>query len=336
MEAIKQKKVIFLILPALVLLVIVFVVKFTQKEDVIEDKNKMASLIELKAGDGRDSIKNLSDVYRKSNAEEQLKFEQSKRQSLTAEQIQDMIKKKNQSGNLNDVGFEETPIKSTDENKTIEVPKIRQKEEKVERKRYSSVSTAKETQKISETKQPNPSYESGGMGIAINTNRDASEKSPEVKSVKAQYYPAYLEEEVVVKQNKSVVFVLSKDAIIDGELIKKNSTLFGKATDMGSYFDIQIDVIKDVNGNTHNVNLIVYNEKFSRGIVHDSKLNEAAKEGGGEAMNDISSEVSSAAGNTGLGVASRTGSNIVRAVTRRDASISLYQGYKIYIKEVNR
>jgi Protein of unknown function (DUF3714). len=175
---------------------------------------------------------------------------------------------------------------------------------------------------------------SGGFGIyQAKSSNTKSKENTSPSSQKDEFYPAYLEEDTKIKNNGSVVFVLSKDVYIGGVFYKKNSTLFGKVSDAGNYFDIKIRNIKTTDGNSYTVNLVVYNENYSRGIVYEGKIDKAVKEASDETVNDVSTTATGTTTEEGIRLAARGVDNGIKALTRqRQVVVNLYQGYKIYLK----
>ena len=183
---------------------------------------------------------------------------------------------------------------------------------------------------------------SGNFGIYQSKENISNTKTNNVSIKNDEFYPAYLEEDTKLKANSPVVFVLNCDVYLGGILYKKNSTLFGKVMDAGSYFDIKISNLRGTDGKTYNIKFVVYNENYSRGIIHDGNLNKAVKESGNQTANDATSDLSSEASSAnvtntgteeGIRLASQAVSNTVQSLTRQSQpTINLYQGYKIYVK----
>jgi hypothetical protein len=99
-----------------------------------------------------------------------------------------------------------------------------------------------------------------------------------------------LEEDTKIKNQSSVVFFLLEDCTIDGSVFKKNSILYGKASEHGGVFDINIYQIMNTDGNIYSVNgLLVFDEKYSRGLAYEGNLNESVREGMGQTTNEASS-----------------------------------------------
>jgi hypothetical protein len=110
----------------------------------------------------------------------------------------------------------------------------------------------------------------------------------------------------------------------------------GKARENNNVFDINIYQIMNTDGIVLPVTgLIVFDEKYSRGLPYEGNLNESVREGVGQTTNETSSAVSSGiAAGTGVGIAANAVDNTIRAMTRKkDPIISLYKGYRVFIKK---
>jgi|GEM_PF-3326367 len=176
----------------------------------------------------------------------------------------------------------------------------------------------------------------GGFGIVVSDRSGSNKINSSNSQVKnGGFFSAMLEEDTKIKNQSSVVFFLLEDCTFDGSVFKKNSILYGKASEHGSVFDINIYQIMNTNGNISSVNgLLVFDEKYSRGLAYEGNLNESVREGMGQTTNETSSSLSSKIGSTGVGIAANAVDNTIKAMTRKkEASINLYKGYKVFIKK---
>jgi hypothetical protein len=182
-----------------------------------------------------------------------------------------------------------------------------------------------------EITKPTQNYTSDGFGIYTAKKRSVT-TSNDSKQQQNQFYPAYFEEDTKIVNSTAFVLILRSDAQIDGISFKKNSIMFGYATDAGTYFDLIITSIKNTDGNTYQVqNVHIYNEKYSKGIVHETKIDKAVKQSGDQTANNVASTVT---GTTVYGqLATQAASTTMNALTsQRQASISISQGYRVFIK----
>ena len=184
---------------------------------------------------------------------------------------------------------------------------------------------------------PKPIVEESGFGISRNGGSYAqgSAVKQENKTNDNDFIPAYLEDNTKVKNRQPVVFILSSNCVIEGHDLKKNSILFGKATDTGNMFDIKISQAKNIDGTMISLKkTVVYNENYDRGIAHSGKMTKALKEAEGETTNDISSQASSSVSSIpGADLAVSAVDNTIKAMSRqKENEIYLDQGYKIFIK----
>ncbi len=177
--------------------------------------------------------------------------------------------------------------------------------------------------------------DSGGFGITV-AERSSGKKSTSGSPNNAGFIGAMLEEDTRIKNKSSVVFFLLEDLAVEGTVYKKNSILYGKARENNNVFDINIYQIMNTDGIVSPVaGLIVFDEKYSRGLPYEGNLNESVREGVGQTTNETSSAVSSGiAAGTGVGIAASAVDNTIRAMTRKkDPIISLYKGYRVFIKK---
>ena len=197
---------------------------------------------------------------------------------------------------------------------------------------------AKEDERT-ETKSESPQKkeeDTGGFGIVVSDRSGNKKNSSNSQTKNGGFIPAMLEEDTKIKNQSSVVFFLLEDCTIDGSVFKKNSILYGKASEHGGVFDINIYQILNTDGNISPVTgLLVFDEKYSRGLAYEGSLNESVREGMGQTTSEASSSLSSGiASGTGVGIAANAVDNTIKAMTRKkEASINLYKGYRVFIKK---
>ena len=197
---------------------------------------------------------------------------------------------------------------------------------------------AKEDERT-ETKSESPQKkeeDTGGFGIVVSDRSGSKKNSSNSQTKNGGFIPAMLEEDTKIKNQSSVVFFLLEDCTIDGSVFKKNSILYGKASEHGGVFDINIYQILNTDGNISPVTgLLVFDEKYSRGLAYEGSLNESVREGMGQTTSEASSSLSSGlASGTGVGIAANAVDNTIKAMTRKkEASINLYKGYRVFIKK---
>jgi hypothetical protein len=190
-----------------------------------------------------------------------------------------------------------------------------------------------------ETKSESPQKkeeDTGGFGIVVSDRSGSKKNSSNSQTKNGGFIPAMLEEDTKIKNQSSIVFFLLEDCTIDGSVFKKNSILYGKASEHGGVFDINIYQILNTAGNISPVNgLLVFDEKYSRGLAYEGSLNESVREAAGQTTSEASSSLSSGiASGTGVGIAANAVDNTIKAMTRKkEASINLYKGYRVFIKK---
>jgi hypothetical protein len=197
----------------------------------------------------------------------------------------------------------------------------------------------KKAKEDTETKSEAPQKkeeDTGGFGIIVSERSSGKKSTSGSQAKNGEFTAAMLEEDTKIKNQSSVVFFLLEDISIDGKIFKKNAILYGKASEYGNVFDINIYQIMNTDGVVSSVNsLIVFDEKYSRGLAYEGNLNESVREGVGQTTNETSSAISSGiAAGTGVGIAANAVDNTIRAMTRKkEPIISLYKGYRVFIKK---
>ena len=192
---------------------------------------------------------------------------------------------------------------------------------------------------LAETRSEAPQkkeQDTGGFGIIVSERSSGKEFISDSQTKNGGFIAAMLEEDTIIKNQSSVVFFLLEDLAIDGKVFKKNAILYGKASEYGNVFDINIYQIMNTDGIVSSVNsLIVFDEKYSRGLPYEGNFNESVREGASQTTNETSSAISSGiAAGTGVGIAANAVDNTIRAMTRKkEPIISLYKGYRVFIKK---
>lgn len=178
--------------------------------------------------------------------------------------------------------------------------------------------------------------DAGGFGIVTSDNSNSSRSNTSSKTNSLGFYAAMLEEDTQIKNGSSVVFFLLEDCTFEGTLFKKNSILYGKATTDGNTFDIRIFQIMNTNNHIYSTSrLIVYDEKYSRGLSGEGNLNEAVRESANQTSDETSNTLTSTSvAANGVGIAAKALNNTIKAITRKkEPSINLFKGYRIFIKQ---
>ena len=190
-----------------------------------------------------------------------------------------------------------------------------------------------------ETKNETPirkNEDTGGFGIIVSDRSKVGKNSSNSQAKISDFTAAILEEDTKIKNHSSVVFFLLEDLTVEGTVFKKNAILYGKAIESNNVFDVNIYQVMNTDGNVLSVSgLIVYDEKYSRGLPYEGNLNESIKEGVNQTSNETSSSVSSGiVAGTGVGIAANAVDNTIRAMTRKkEPTVNLYKGYKVFIKK---
>jgi hypothetical protein len=177
--------------------------------------------------------------------------------------------------------------------------------------------------------------DAGGFGIVVSDRTVSKKNSSNSQAKTGGFTSAMLEEDTKIKNQSSIVFFLLEDITVEGTVFKKNAILYGKALENGNVFDISIYQVMNTDGVVSSVSgLIVFDEKYSRGLPYEGNLNESVREGMGQTTNETSSSISSKIGTTGAGIAANAVDNTIKAMTRKkEPTINLYKGYRVFIKK---
>jgi hypothetical protein len=143
------------------------------------------------------------------------------------------------------------------------------------------------------------------------------------------FIEATLEESYKVKDGSEVVFILQDDCVIDGKFIEKLSLLYGKVKFGDQRIYVDINMIRNVDGNRYNVDLTGFNENYQQGIYYDGSLDEARDKSQNKILSDGASNLTTTGQITNLikGAARETTRSL-----KKEPEISISKGYKMYFK----
>lgn len=309
---------------------------FFHTPESTEAPQEITNSIPIPSQESEELSENKSEIYNHKTSREMEEENKRRRSNVSERDFYNLIRSE-----------EETPqVIETEE--IPEVPQVIEKEDPVQvqrpREKKDVVYVEKEAAKEVEPTPTKPAPIKGGFGITMNTSQPQSQSiqpSPSGSSESNKGFIAIiLEESLEIKTGTSVVFICGQDFWHQGQKINRNALLFGKARDMGSVFEIQIEQIKNTNGQMiAATNLVVYDERYSRGLAHSGALNKAVKEGANQTTTDISRDASRAtgvgsAGALAVNALDRTLSSMTRQ-KQRENSVSLQKGYRIYAKQID-
>ncbi len=339
-----NKKALLFLIPAALILILVVVAKIINKPRVAND-NKTASFIDPNLHRMEDTINSKQGVYAHGQQVEELKSNEKK---VNFEDLGEMAK-----NNGSKLGYKQDSSVSGNNysgNGSIYDSKVLQKNENITAGQMYSRPKYYKGSSVSGHQQAMPSTLSAVNPAPPVNPADSKEYSDicvygakksvannNSKSLKDDFYPAYLEEDTKITDKASVVFILDKDCIINGNQIYKDALLFGTVINASSRFDIYIHNIKNTDGITFGFNnVVVFNEKYGRGIVPEGTVPKALQQSADQSANNATGDLGYST-NAGVNLAQQGLTNTVNAVTgSRNPSISLAQGYKVFIKEVGK
>ncbi len=330
-----NKKALWFIAPAIVVLILVGIIKLMEKPGNAKSNKKQPSIIDPTLKHPEDTITSKGGTYEHGQQVEELN---KNKKRLTFEDIGEMAKNNSASTKL---GYRQDSLQkgSPFESKALQKPVTRNTQPtSKQQSTYSGNATRYKDQTIQ------PAIQSASTA-PVNTEPTklypdipvyGSNKSGNTsKTSKNDFIPAYLEEDTKIVDKAAVVFILDKDCIINGNQIFKDALLFGTVVNASSRFDIYIHNIKNTDGTTYEFNnVIVFNEKYGRGIVPDGNLSKALKQSADQSANNATGDLGYSQ-NVGASLAQQGVTNTVSAITSsRQPSVTLAQGYKVFIKAI--
>jgi hypothetical protein len=338
-----NKKALLFLIPAVLILVMVIVAKIINKTGGTTD-NKTASFIDPNLHRMEDTINSKQRVYAHGQQIEEQKRNEKK---VNFDDLGEMAK-----NNGNKLGYKQDSSKNgsyssnnysssvysskslqINENKTTDRLYTRHKVNPGSPVNGCQQTTAASSPAVVPAVQANTSDSRTYSDICVYGSKKTVNNTS--KSLKNDFFPAYLEEDTKITDKAAVVFILDKDCIINGNQIFKNALLFGTVVNASSRFDIYIHNVKNTDGTTFGFNnVVVFNEKYGRGIVPEGTVPKALQQSADQSANNATGDMGYST-STGVNLAQQGLTNTVNAITSsRNPSISLAQGYKVFIKVI--
>ena len=333
-------KKILLIAPAVIFLLIVVYLKLKPSSDNTETTEQHSNIPEPLKTDNGDTVSSRMEMYEN---DEQNKLNDSNRQDQkrkSLSEIMNMADKKEEqpTGDESSVswgGGSTTDNKANTTTSTVNTAKKTTTKTQVAQNQVQTNTVVNKS-----TDEDEPTY---GFGVysknstTKKTNSTTTTNTEEDEAVEDNnFIEAELEEDLVVKNNSALVFILNQDRKIGGILFKKQSYMYGQALNRDYYFDVKISFIKNAaDGKRYAVNLILYDENMSRGIKYDNKVNQAAKSGMSNASDEAVNTATGLSNNVASGVVNSTVQGAKQAI-KKEPQTNLDQGYKVYFKSVKK
>lgn len=327
------KTIAIIVLP-IATMALVYFLFFNSSNSPVEGTDKRKNNIPIPEVEKEEISNNKSDVYKEKL--NRIKEEENKRRRSTV----------SESDFYNLVGANqgEEKEKANDIPEPLEEAEIRVIKETspkpVIEKRVVYVEKTEKVEEPRQTTEPTQTSTRSGFGIVMGGNQTTTEKASALPESNKGFISVILEESLEIKTGTSVVFICGEAFWHQGQKINKNALLFGKAHDAGSVFEIRIDQIKNTDGKIMAAsNLVVFDERYSRGLAHSGAMNKAVDDGMNEGVADITRDMTSATtrgtpGAVAINALDRTLSSMTRQ-KQRENSISLHKGYRVYVKQLN-
>jgi hypothetical protein len=321
------KSLLFMI-PAIIILLLVIVAKIVNKPAPVPDQ-KTASFIDPNLHRMEDTIDSKQRVYAHGQQVEELKSTEKK---VNFDELGEMAK-----NNGNKLGYRPdtllNPNRLTTTRGSVYDATVHQQPSVAShvhtQARASQPEKVVESAKNPEVLPEAPKKVYADLCVVVSKNNQSGAN----KFSRDDFIPAYLEEDTKITDKASVVFILDRNCICNSIPLNKNAILFGTVVNAGSRFDIFIHNVKNTDGTTYDFsNVLVYNEKYGRGIVPEGTISKALKQSADQSANNATGDLGYST-NAGTNLAGQGLSNTVAAVTgSRTPSITLSQGYKVFIK----
>lgn len=176
------------------------------------------------------------------------------------------------------------------------------------------------------------------MGIveSSSSKKSTAGKTSEVSSEESinepEFIPVVLEQDVRIKNGSVVVFILKNDMELAGGIVKKNSYVYCKATMMSDRCYLDVTKIKGIDGRIFSPKKIaIYDEKYTKGLEYDGKVDNAAKEAASEQTNETSTDISS--GSIILDNSVDLLKKTIRKSAKTERTVTISEGYRVFIKK---
>jgi hypothetical protein len=313
----KNKKIIYVLLPAVGLLILLVFIKYkNSKNSINANKPVVQERVKVPEKDkSRDTIESKLTLYEldRNEKDKDLKNKDNQRKTFD-ELMKEMNEKKNSNKGIDQNGADFLKKDSSPVNKSFNRPPKRKKD--IEKSdgdpNGSSKDNKKEKNKIDD--------ESGyGFGVYV------ADHSEQKNTPSDEFYSAYIEDDVILKRNTGFTLLLDKECTINGVVYKKYSVAYAKAIGGSDRMDCIVTMIENAyDGKKNYVKLYMYNENYIRGLDYPGTINEGVK----QSASDVSDQAASEAGTTGS-----TLTTIKNNLWNREKEIPLYKRYRVYLKE---
>ena len=208
---------------------------------------------------------------------------------------------KNDSDNISrnsgmNVNFDKFFVKSKKKDDENKVQGNNEKPQEKQRIVYVREKPQNKTQK-EENKENVQEKKVYGFTSVMTANNEENKNAASTKDNSAKrekFINAFLEEETKISNKTYPVFILNEDTKIAGIQFPVMSVIYTQAFSEDTYFDVFAYQIMNIsNGRVYPVHLVLYNEKYGRGIKYEGNFNKAAKSEGNDAAQQTSLNVQS-------------------------------------------
>ncbi len=222
--------------------------------------------------------------------------------------------------------IEEEPKKTVNTKRSVEV--------------VNKKDNVKEETKEKEVKEDVSNFSNSSMGVVSsgsrmitgNEKKESGENEIKENVTTDDFIQVVLDETVSIKDGTIVVFVCKEDFMYKGKSIEKNSYIYCRANLSLDKCNMESIKAKKTNGEIVALSkFYIYDEKFEKGIPLDYGINESTREALDETVNEENQDIYT--GNVLVdGSIKMLDKTISKVSRKKEKSLTLEQGYKIYLK----
>lgn len=348
----KQKKLFLLLLPAAIILFVVFA-WFELKGDkpkVEESKVIKIDIPDIPNNEKRQAKEEIFDAYERKemNFSEERKNIKSEKKDFfglsgkkSNNDIEELYNKESRAGksykeeSVPVISKTKRRVEVNDYEKSDEIKELEQRNQKI--KASSGIEDEEKVNKNmgDEVNETTKEYQSdSGFGIAYGESfKNENESGKNINIDLNDFIKAELLSDKNVKDNSELVFILSEEYVTEQYTINKMARLYCTANVIGDRIDIICNTIRNTDGKIYNMRLCGYNENYQRGIRIEGKIDKVVNETNNEALEEGAEIITDI---TGVGSGIR---DVLRSGTRameKDIEILLKEGYlMLFIDEKN-
>lgn len=344
----KQKKLFLLLLPAAIILFLVFA-WFELKGDkpkIEETKKIQIDIPDIPNNEKRQAKEEIFAAYER----KEMNFNEERKNIKSDKEDFFGLAGKKSHNDIEELYNKESEAGKSDQEATV--PVIRKTQSRVEVKEYEESKEMQELEQRNKQIKTNSGIEDeekinesedeankttkdfqsdSGFGIAYGESFQKENESGKNSIIDLNdFIKAELLSDKNIKDNSELVFVLSEEYVTEQYTINKMARLYCKANVVGDRIDIICNTIRNTDGKIYNIKLFGYNENYQKGIRIEGKIDKVVNETNNEALEEGADIITDITG-VGSGI-----SDVLKSGTRamkKDIEILLKEGYLMLFKD---